>query len=81
MRDTEVRSQWLDQALSELSEREQIIIKRRRLREQGATLEELGRELGVSKERVCQLEHRALTKMRKTITRNIDTPDDLLVEA
>ena len=81
LRDTEVRSEWLDHALSELSPREQIIIKRRRLREQGATLEELGRELGVSKERVRQLEHRALTKMRKTITRNIETPDDLLVEA
>lgn len=81
LRDTEVRSEWLDHALSKLSPREQIIIKRRRLREQGATLEELGRELGVSKERVRQLEHRALTKMRKTITRNIETPDDLLVEA
>lgn len=79
--DTEVRSQWLATALSELSPREQIIIKRRRLREDGATLEELGRELGVSKERVRQLEYRALTKMRKTITRKFDTPNDLLVEA
>jgi RNA polymerase sigma-32 factor len=80
-RDTEVRSHWLDKALSELSPREQIIIRRRRLREDGATLEELGRELGVSKERVRQLEHRAMTKMRDVISENVEAPADLLVEA
>lgn len=80
-RDVEVRSQWLNKAIDELSPREQIIIRQRRLREEGATLEELGRELGVSKERVRQLEHRALTKMRDVISQNIETPTDLLVEA
>ncbi len=79
--DTEIRSRWLDMALSELSPREQIIIKRRRLREDGATLEELGRELGVSKERVRQLEHRAMTKMRDVISENVEAPADLLIEA
>ena len=81
MRDMEVRSKWLGEALSELSPREKTIIQRRRLREDGATLEELGRELGVSKERVRQLEHRALGKMRDTIIRNVEAPGDLLVEA
>ena len=33
---------------------------------EGATLEQLGRILGVSKERVRQLEHRALKKLQKT---------------
>ena len=80
-RDVEVRSQWLNKAIDELSPREQIIIRQRRLREEGATLEELGRELGVSKERVRQLEHRALSKMRDVISQNIETPTDLLVEA
>lgn len=80
-RDVEVRSQWLNKAIDELSPREQIIIRQRRLREEGATLEELGRELGVSKERVRQLEHRALTKMRDVISQNIEAPTDLLVEA
>ena len=80
-RDVEVRSQWLNNAIDELSPREQIIIRQRRLREEGATLEELGRELGVSKERVRQLEHRALSKMRDVISQNIETPTDLLVEA
>ncbi len=79
--DSEVRTHCVNEALSELTPREQTIIRRRRLRENGATLEELGRELGVSKERVRQLEHRALTKMRDIISRIIDTPSDLLVEA
>ncbi len=78
--DAEVRTHWINEALGELSPREQRIIRRRRLREDGATLEQLGRELGVSKERVRQLEHRALSKMRDAISRNIDTPSDLLVE-
>ncbi len=78
--DAETRSRWLDKALSELSPREQIIITRRRLREEGATLAELGRELGVSKERIRQLEHRALSKMREVISENIEAPADLLVE-
>jgi len=80
-RDVEVRSQWLNKAIDELSPREQSIIRQRRLREEGATLEELGRVLGVSKERVRQLEHRALTKMRDVISQNIEAPTDLLVEA
>ena len=79
--DGETRTRWINQALGELSPREQKIIRRRRLREDGSTLEELGRELGVSKERVRQLEHRALSKMRDSISRNIDKPADLLVEA
>ncbi len=79
--DTEVRSQWLDKAISELSPREQIIIRRRRLRDEGATLEELGGELGVSMGRVRQHEHRAMTKMRDVISRNIEKPSDLLVDA
>jgi RNA polymerase sigma-32 factor len=81
MRDGETRSRWLAEAIGELSEREQTIIRRRRLVEEGATLEELGRELGVSKERVRQLEHRALGKLRKTLESVADTPGDLLVDA
>jgi RNA polymerase sigma-32 factor len=69
MRDSETRSRWLARALEELSPRERMIIDQRRLREEGATLEVLGRELGVSKERVRQLEHRALLKLRASITR------------
>ena len=80
LRDRQTRSRWLAEALRELSPRERTIIARRRLREEGATLEELGRSLGVSKERVRQLEHRALLKLRTAIRRRIDRPADLFSE-
>ena len=41
----------------------------RRLREDGATLESLGSHLGISKERVRQIENRALEKLRTALTR------------
>ena len=81
MRDGNTRSKWLAEALGELSERERTIIRARRLRDDGATLEELGRELGVSKERVRQLEHRALLKLRASMQKRVELADDLLLEA
>ena len=57
-----------------------MIIRQRRLKDEGATLEELGRELGVSKERVRQLEHRALMKLRTSIEKRVDRASDLLLE-
>jgi RNA polymerase sigma-32 factor len=66
-RDSRTRSIWLAQALAELTDREQTIIKERRLRDDARTLEELGRDLGISKERVRQIEHRALEKLKSSI--------------
>ncbi|MGH7110467.1 MAG: RNA polymerase factor sigma-32 [Stellaceae bacterium] len=77
-RDSAARSRWLAQALRELTPREQQIIRRRRLSEKGTTLEALGRELGVSKERVRQLEHRALSKLKTAIERRVEVKADLL---
>ena len=81
MRDAETRSRWLKEALSELSPREQTIIERRRLVDDGATLEELGTVLGVSKERVRQLEHRAMLKLKQHISRHVEYSSDLYSEA
>ena len=67
LHDKEVLSRWLAEALNELNARERLIILKRRLNEEGATLEQLGRLLGVSKERVRQLEHRALKKLQRTL--------------
>ena len=61
--DMAARSRWLAESLAQLNEREQTIIRERRLREEGRTLEELGSKLGISKERVRQIEHRALQKL------------------
>ncbi len=68
------RSRWLALSLAELSERERTIIRERRLREDGRTLEELGVRLGISKERVRQIEHRALQKLRSALMRRINDP-------
>ncbi len=79
--DGATRARWLAEALGELTPRERRIIRERRLRDEGATLEELGRVLGVSKERVRQLEHRALAKLRLSMRRRTDSPVDLFLEA
>lgn len=67
--DLERRSGWLNTALGALNERELKIIRERRLREEGATLESLGERLGISKERVRQIENRALEKLRTALVR------------
>ena len=81
MRDSASRSRWLTEALQELSPRERRIIYERRLVDEGATLEDLGRALGVSKERVRQLESRALLKLRNAMRARVAAPDELFVEA
>lgn len=81
MRDTASRSRWLKEALEALSPRERRIICERRLVDEGATLEDLGRALGVSKERVRQLENRALGKLRNAMRLRVTAPDELFVEA
>jgi len=43
------------------------IITDRRLKEEGVTLEALGNALGISKERVRQIENRALQKMKTAL--------------
>jgi RNA polymerase sigma-32 factor len=67
--DLERRSTWLYKALDVLSSRERRIIAERRLRDEGATLEQLGVTLGISKERVRQIENRALEKLRVALVK------------
>lgn len=65
--DGERRVRWLRAALSVLSDRELKIVRARRLAEEAATLEALGARLGISKERVRQIESRALEKLRQAL--------------
>lgn len=67
MKDNITRSQWLNEALSGLSTRERTIICERQMRENIVTLEDLGKQLGISKERVRQLEQRAMSKLRDNL--------------
>ncbi|WP_299353843.1 RNA polymerase factor sigma-32 [uncultured Shimia sp.] len=59
----------LDDAMEVLTPREQFILRERRMREDGRTLADLGEEMGLSKERVRQLEAAALKKMRGVLER------------
>jgi len=68
--DVERRARWLNAALGSLNERELKIIRERRLRDAGATLESLGANLGISKERVRQIESRALAKLRGALVKS-----------
>jgi RNA polymerase sigma-32 factor len=58
---------WLAQAMGELTEREHYIVVERKLREEPRTLESLGEELGLSKERIRQIEAAAFAKMRRAL--------------
>jgi RNA polymerase sigma-32 factor len=54
-------------ALAQLDARERVIVERRIMAERPATLQDLGAELGVSRERTRQLESRALGKLRRAL--------------
>lgn len=79
--DTSKRAKWLNEAICQLPIREQMIINKRRLIEDRLTLEELGQQLGVSKERVRQLESRAMDKIKISLMQKVETPKDLLIES
>lgn len=64
-----LRRKMLFDALCQLNPREQVIIKKRKLVENPATLEELSEELKISKERVRQIETRAMEKLTNFLTK------------
>lgn len=78
--DSQTRSKWLNRALNELTDREQKIIRDRHLGYDVVTLEALGKELGVSKERVRQLEQRAMEKLKSSITKSVEDKEQLFLE-
>ncbi|MEM6972724.1 MAG: RNA polymerase factor sigma-32 [Pseudomonadota bacterium] len=63
-RDIDTARSWLTDAFKALTDREKMIIAARKLSDTPETLESLGNKLGLSKERVRQLEAQALRKMR-----------------
>ena len=62
--DGETRAQWIADAMEHLTPREQEVIKSRFLSEEKTTLAEIGKIFGVTKERIRQIEGKALTKLR-----------------
>jgi RNA polymerase sigma-32 factor len=69
------RRAWIADALKTLNPREQLIIRQRKMADDTVTLESLGRELGISKERVRQIESQALIKLRRALERIVGDPD------
>ena len=68
--DQEKLADWIGVAMDSLNEREQFIVRERKLIDNPRTLESLGTELSLSKERVRQLEAAAFGKMRKYLEKN-----------
>ena len=77
--DTDQLREWLVVAMGDLNEREQFIVRERKLRDRPRTLECLGNELSLSKERVRQVEAAAFQKMRKSLEGQSKEVHDFLV--
>ena len=65
--DGKLKKEFINKAISTLNEREKTIIKLRKLKEKSITLDELGNILKISKERVRQIETKALEKLKTAI--------------
>ena len=68
--DQENLRNWLLGAMDGLSDREKFIVRERQVIDDPRTLESLGQELGLSKERVRQIEAAAFSKMRRFLDKN-----------
>ena len=65
--DKQVKKKFINDAINTLNQREKTIIRLRKFKEKSITLDELGKMLKISKERVRQIETKALEKLRKAI--------------
>ena len=65
--DNIAKKEWIKKSMQFLKDRERIIISARQLEEKAKTLEDLGSMLGISKERVRQIEKASLKKLKKIL--------------
>ncbi len=65
--DSETRARWIEEAMDSLTPREREVISRRFFDDNKTTLAEIGEGFGVTKERVRQIEGRALSKLRNLL--------------
>ncbi len=65
--DKNIKKDFINQAIETLNDREKTIIHLRKFREKSITLDELGQKLKISKERVRQIETKALEKLKKAL--------------
>ncbi len=67
LNDKKIKKDFINQAIDTLNEREKTIIRLRKFKEKSITLDELGKMLKISKERVRQIETKALEKLKKSL--------------
>ena len=65
--DKNIKKDFINRAIDTLNEREKTIIRLRKFREKSITLDELGQKLKISKERVRQIETKALEKLKRSL--------------
>ena len=65
--DKKIKKDFIHKAINTLNEREKTIIQLRKFKEKSITLDELGKTLKISKERVRQIETKALEKLKKSL--------------
>ena len=65
--DMNIKKDFINKAINTLNEREKTIIRLRKFKEKSITLDELGQMLKISKERVRQIETKALEKLKKSL--------------
>ena len=70
--DQGIKKAMLFKAMATLSDREQEIIKSRRLAEKATTLDSLSQKYNISKERVRQIENRAMEKIQQIMLAEYD---------
>jgi RNA polymerase sigma-32 factor len=63
----------VQQAIATLSDREQDIVRQRLMAEHPLTLEDLGRQYKISKERIRQIENNVKSKLRKALEGEMDS--------
>jgi RNA polymerase sigma-32 factor len=63
----------LKSGLATLSERERRVIQQRRLTDNPRTLDDIGADFGVSRERIRQIENRAFQKLQAAVTQGLAT--------
>ena len=65
--DKSIKKDFINKAIDTLNDREKTIIRLRKFIEKSVTLDELGQKLKISKERVRQIETKALEKLKKSL--------------
>ena len=65
--DSETRAKWIAESMEHLTQREREVVDRRFFRDDKSTLAEIGETFGVTKERIRQIEGKALSKLRDAL--------------